>query len=784
VTGLEFAAIAACGLPLLAAIANGANALAGGRIYSATSVSRVAVAGVFGSFGASVWVAVAMVRQAGPYEIVVYQWFASGDLTVNFAFLIDELTITMMLVVTSISWLVTRFSVNYMHNEDGFGRYFTVVPLFVFAMLVLVMADNYLLMFLGWEGVGVCSYLLVGFYRARKGAAQAGTKAFIMNRVGDANLLVAMFLLFVHTGSLRFTEVFAEADSLSSAVVTGVCFLLLFGAVGKSAQLPLGTWLARAMEGPTPSSALIHAATMVTAGVYLIVRSSPLFDVAPTALLAVGAIGTLTALYGQLVGYVQTDIKGMFAASTTAQLGFMFVLCGLGLYTVAIFHLVAHAFYKSYLFLTAPSILHHLHGGADPASVRRSTDTAPLLSQLVLATAVALLALPFVARGPSGGPQALEGNLWVLGALALVAVFSVVFATARMVRVAFASHEVHEAAVDGHPAVEHPADSDGRTPAGRLLGPLAIIAGLVVVGLAAGVLPGGIEGTWFHGLLDEVAGVGDALPAGNPLMAGLFIAALGLLAVSGVYGPRFLDRFRDEQPAGTASPIVHRLYWRALDRGLLDESYARAFVRPTTALGRTLRRFDRRVIDRAAGASAPAGRQIGHGADWEARFAAVRRAHNAGITALAEPPARLDWLPSAAPGRAERWSKGETGVIERAETAMARFTEDGEPVAFQGSPEHATGLFTSVIARAIETVERVVFQASLERAATLLTSGIAKFTEAVEHVIFQSGVERGLHRGGTTVQRSLLAIESRLGQPIVMVWVLMVVLVLLVAGTR
>ncbi len=803
-SGLELAAVAACGLPLLAAIANGVNALAGERLYRPAWVSRVAVAGVFGSFAACVWVAVAMTRQTGPHEIVVYQWFVSGDLAVDFAFFVDELTIVMMLVVTAISWLVTRFSVNYLHNEPGFSRYFTVVPLFVFAMLVLVMADNYLLLFLGWEGVGVCSYLLVGFYRVRKGAAQAGTRAFIMNRVGDAELLLAMFLLVVHTGSLRFDDVFAATDSLSSGVVTGVCLLLLFGAVGKSAQLPLGTWLAQAMEGPTPSSALIHAATMVTAGVYLIVRSSPLFDAAPTALLAVGLVGTVTAIYGQLVGYVQTDIKGMLAASTTAQLGLMFVLCGLGLYTVAIFHLVAHAFYKSYLFLTAPSILHHLHGGADPAAIRKPADTVPVLSQLVLATAVGLLALPLVVRVLSDGDRALEGNVWTLAALAVVAGYSVVFATVRMVRVGFASHGAHD---DG----AHD-DGDGangaRSPVGRLIMPLLVIAVLVALGWAAGVLPGGREGTWFYRLLDEVSGVGSALPAGNPLLAGLFVGALALLALSGVYGPRFLDRFRDELPAGDLPPVARRLYWRSLDRGLLDENYARLFVRPTAALGRTLRRFDRRVIDRATGATAHAVRPSAAGADWEARFAIVRRAHNAGFVTLAEPLARLDWLPPTAvptgrtvgqphgvgehvrdatmtvSERADGREMGEVGVVERAETAVARFVEGFERGVFQGSPERGAGFFTSSIARMVEAVERVVFQANLERAASLLSSGIARFTEAVEHVVFQSGVERGVHHIGTTTQRSLLKIENRLGQPFVMGALLVVVLVVLVAGTR
>jgi len=397
----------------------------------------------------------------------------------------------------------------------------------------------------------------------------------------------------------------------------------------------------------------------------------------------------------------------------------------------------------------------------------------------------------------------LASNVWAVTALGLVSVFSVVFVTARMVAVGFAGHGAHE-----DDAGSHEPGRGGRAALRRLIAPLAVIVLLVAAGRVAGILPGGIEGTWFHGLLDEVAGVGAALPAGNPVMAGLFIGALALLAVSGIYGARFLDRFRDELPAGAAQPMARRLYWRALDRGLLDENYGRALVGPTVALGRTLRRFDRRVIDRATGASAPAGRPSGAGADWESRFATVRRAHDAGFVTLAEPPARLDWLPpvatptgraaahphgvgehvrdvtTAISARAEHREMGDAGVVERAATTVARFTEGFERVVFQGSPERGAGFVTNAIARTVEAVERVVFQANLERVVSGLSSGIARFTEAVERAVFQSGIERGLHHAGTVTQRSLLTIESRLGQPLVMGGLLVVVLAVLVAGTR
>jgi len=771
VTVLGAGAVAAVGLPLFAALANGANALTGGRFYRPSMMARVAVAGTFGALVASVVVAVAMVAEPGARQVVLYRWLTSGALSADFAFLLDPLSVVMMLVVTAISWLVTRFSVNYMHNEEGFARYFTVVPLFVFAMLILVMADNYLLMFLGWEGVGMCSYLLISFYRERPASARAGTRAFIMNRVGDADLLVAMFLFAVHAGSFRYGDVFSEVSSLPSGVVESLGFLLLFGAVGKSAQLPLGTWLARAMEGPTPSSALIHAATMVTAGVYLIVRSAPLYDEAPTALLAVGIIGAATVLYAQLVGYVQTDVKGMLAASTVAQLGMMFVFCGLGLYTVAIFHLVVHAFYKSYLFLTAPSILHHLHGGADPTAVRRPGDTAPALSTLVLATAAVLMALPLLARMIPDAPEELERNLWIVGAMGVVAVFAAVFSTYRMVKVTFTGHTHGD---------------ERQSASGRLLGPVAVVVALIAVGVAVGVLPGGLEGSWFHRLLGEAGGAASGVPAGNPVLAAVFAGTLALLLVSGVYGPRYLDRFRDEQPAGGAPPLARRLYWGGLNRGYLDEVYERTFVRSTIALGRSLARFDRRVIDRTPSATTADQRSVGRAGDsWQAQFDAVRRAHAAGAVTLAEPPARLDWLPATPPsGVRTRVGAGRGGQQIRMLDRVSDATTAVERVMFEHQAKSGSSGLMDGIARLTGAVERVVFQGSLERGYSGLTHLIATFTEAIERLVFQSGVERTVARTTARSQRSLLAFENRLGRPWVSAVLVCLVLIALAVGSR
>jgi len=782
VSGVELAAVAVCALPLFAAIANGLSALTGDRLYGQITVGRIAVATVFASFAASLYIAVAMVTQPGTREVTIYRFMDSGGLSVEFGFLLDPLSVVMMLVVTGISALVTHFSVKYMHNEDGFTRYFTVVSLFVFAMLILVMADNYLIMFLGWEGVGVCSYLLISFYRGRVASAQAATKAFVMNRVGDAGLLIAMFVLVAQTGTLQYAEIFAQASSLSPGAVEAVGLLLLLGATGKSAQLPLGTWLARAMEGPTPSSALMHAATMVTAGVYLVVRSAPIYDQALIALIAVGIVGAVTALYGQLVGYVQTDIKGLLASSTTAQLGLMFLFCGLGLYAVAIFHLVAHAFYKSYLFLTAPSILHHLHGGADPVAVSRPADSARISGAAALAVAAGLLVMPLIGRvfEPAGR---IAGEVWVVLGLAVIALFAAGFAARRMTAIAFAGHTGH-GGEEGHDtdAVTHRADRASRISTTRLVVPLGVLAGLVALGWAVGILPGGLDGSWFQRLLGQDA-VQEAQPLGNPILATLFIVSIALLLLSGWYGPRYLDRFRDELPDAAVNPAARRLYWWALNRGYLDESYERAIVAPTTSLGRALERFDSVVLDRQTTPSASATRPgLSEAATWEARFLMLGTEGTPGATALAEPPQRLDWLVSASPVAApDSGQQRAHGAVLRMGAAARRASAWSQAGTSDGGG--VFGALGNASARLAEGAERGIFQ-RVDTSTLKLAGAIAGFTDAVERVIFQSGVERGVARTVDGAQRRLLALEQRLGQPPVIGTILALAVLALIVGTR
>jgi NADH-quinone oxidoreductase subunit L len=322
-------------LPLLATVINGLNLLAGDKFHYKT-VQNITVNAILLSFIGSVWVFMQVLDDPTPKQVHLYSWLASGDVKINIGFMIDTLSAIMMLVVTGFSVLVARFSINYMHGDYSFTRYFTALALFVYAMLILVMGNNFVMLFIGWETVGVCSYLLIGHYYQRISASRAGTKAFLMNRVGDAGFLMGLFIMATHFGSFDYAEVLSKAPGMDSGVATAIGLCLLLGAIGKSAQLPLGTWLSKAMEGPTPSSALIHAATMVTAGIYMIVRSHAIYDMAPNALLVIAIVGALTAIYGGLVGLVVTDIKGILAFSTTTQLGLMFLACGLGAYAVAI----------------------------------------------------------------------------------------------------------------------------------------------------------------------------------------------------------------------------------------------------------------------------------------------------------------------------------------------------------------------------------------------------------------------------------------------------------------
>ena len=319
---------------------------------------------IFGSFIATVLLWIGITTSATK-EFVLYRWIASGGLNVEIAFLTDELTVVMLLVVTGISTLVSMYATGYMSHDANRSRFFTWIPLFVFSMIMLVISDNLLQLFVFWEMVGLCSYLLIGYWYQRDSANAAATKAFLVNRVGDFGFVIGIILAFHEFGTLRYREIFQHLGSADERMLTAIALLLFVGAMGKSAQFPLHIWLPDAMEGPTPVSALIHAATMVTAGVYLVVRLNPLYTLAPQALLVMAAIGTFTAFMAATIALVQTDIKRVLAYSTVSQLGLMFLAIGSGAYTVAIFHLATHAFFKALLFLGSGSVIHAMQDEQD-----------------------------------------------------------------------------------------------------------------------------------------------------------------------------------------------------------------------------------------------------------------------------------------------------------------------------------------------------------------------------------------------------------------------------------
>ena len=384
--------------PLIGAIINGFFGLKIGK----DRVSWVACAGPVLSFVVTLILLVSIFfhPEGTPYpEQTLFTWMAAGDFVVDFGFQIDPLSLVMMMVVTGVGSIIHIYSIGYMYAEYSYYRYFAYLNLFLFSMLLLVMGSNFLVMFIGWEGVGLCSYFLIGYYFEKKSACDAGVKAFIVNRVGDFAFLLAIFGIFKMFGTLDFSAVMAAAPTTliyDSEAATLITLALFIGATGKSAQIPLYTWLPDAMEGPTPVSALIHAATMVTAGVYMVVRCSALFNMAPLTMMIIALVGGGTALFAATIGTCQYDIKRVLAYSTISQIGYMFLACGVGAYTAAIFHLVTHAFFKACLFLGAGSIIHGMNNEQDIRKMGGLKDHFPITYVTFVISTIAIAGIfPF-----------------------------------------------------------------------------------------------------------------------------------------------------------------------------------------------------------------------------------------------------------------------------------------------------------------------------------------------------------------------------------------------------
>lgn len=359
--------------------------LATGSVLASFAVTAMIFAGRLG-------------HEAAPVTVTLFDWISTGSFSAKMSFLVDNLSMMFLMVITGVGTLIHLYSIGYMHEDDGFRRFMAYLNLFIFFMLLLVLGDNYLIMFIGWEGVGLCSYLLIGFWFKNIDYSSAAKKAFIMNRIGDLGLLLGVLMLFATFGSITYNDIFGQIDRFGEGnnwVITCICIFLFIGAMGKSAQIPLYTWLPDAMAGPTPVSALIHAATMVTAGIYMVARSSVLYSMSPIAMDLVAWTGVVTALFAATIGFAQTDIKKVLAYSTVSQLGFMFAALGVGAFSAGVFHVVTHAFFKALLFLGAGSVIHAMHHEQDIRVMGGLKSKLPITHATFLLGYLAIIGFPF-----------------------------------------------------------------------------------------------------------------------------------------------------------------------------------------------------------------------------------------------------------------------------------------------------------------------------------------------------------------------------------------------------
>ena len=543
--------------------------------------------------GASAIVAIGVFLEVlgGKQQTVVqlYRWIGVGDFQVNVAALIDPLSSTMLLVVTVVSFPIFVYSNGYMAEDRGLWRFFTWMSLFVFAMLILVMADNYLLMFVGWEGVGLCSYLLIGFWFERPEPYYAAKKAFVMNRIGDWGYTIGIITIFLVFGSMNFLDVFkrVEESAPAQSALTLICLALFFGATGKSAQLPLYSWLPDAMEGPTPVSALIHAATMVTSGVYLVARSTPLFAAAGSSLEVVGVVGAITAIFAATIALVQFDIKRVMAYSTVSQLGYMFLALGVGAPVAAIFHLATHAFFKALLFLGSGSVIHGLGGEQDMRRMGALRRKMPVTFWTMLIAGGALAALPplagFWSKDEIVGAAFTNGHV-LLYAIGIVTAVLTAFYVTRALWMTFY----------GEPRDRHLYDHAHESPRVMILPLAALALGSVVLGIAIGFPP---EQGFIHRFLGPAVEVPRAVEH-VPELATILVLALVSVA-AGVIGIAVaISVYVRHRPDATAIARAAGPYYRILvNKYYVDELYDHRIVEAARAFAGASWAFDIHIID-------------------------------------------------------------------------------------------------------------------------------------------------------------------------------------------
>jgi NADH-quinone oxidoreductase subunit L len=556
-------------------------------------------------------------HEARHVTVDLFSWIPVGGLSVKVALLVDPLSVTMALFVTGVGALIHLYSVGYMHGDGRYSTFFVYLNLFAFSMLMLVLADNFLLSFLGWEGVGACSYLLISFWFTRETAASAGKKAFVTNRVGDFGFMIAMFLIFASFGTLTYSGVLPHAGELTRTTATAIALLLFLGACGKSAQLPLYVWLPDAMEGPTPVSALIHAATMVTAGVYLMVRVAPILHQAPTATTVIAIVGGATALFAATVACAQNDIKRVLAYSTISQLGYMFLAVGSGAYVAAIFHMVTHAFFKALMFLGAGSVIHGLHDEHDMKRMGNLRKYMPITWATFMIGWLAISGI-FPFAGFWSKDEILLGawnKNWALWAVGALTAFLTAYYMTRQIRLVFYGDErwrntEHPAAADGDPELSHPEPVGADAHAGgehaepheapsTMWIPLVVLAVLSVVGGAIN-LPFSHRTELLLRWVEPVLGDNIVEFTGNKLV--LAIIALAIAALGIVLGWNAWSR--PDRPE--LEPELLRRAW------FIDPLYQAVIARPGEAVANfSAWVIDRKIVDGAVNGIAVAVREGG-----------------------------------------------------------------------------------------------------------------------------------------------------------------------------
>lgn len=523
------------------------------------------------------------------HEIFLFDWISAGALKIPLSFLVDPLSAIMLLIITGIGFLIHVYSIGYMHDDAGFGKFFAYLNLFIFFMLLLVLGSNYIVMFIGWEGVGLCSYLLIGFWFTNSSYASAAKKAFVMNRIGDLGFLIAVFLIFSTFGSVEFAKVFPLAANMmpGNTTIALIALCLFIGACGKSAQLPLFTWLPDAMAGPTPVSALIHAATMVTAGIYMIARSHVIFDLAPVVQHLISIVGLATAVLGALVALTQTDIKKVLAYSTVSQLGYMFLGLGVGAYTGSFFHVITHAFFKALLFLCAGSVIHAMHHEQDMRHMGGLRKKLPLTFITMLIGTIAISGLP-----PFSGffskdeilAHVYEHNkvMWAIG------VFTAFLTAFYMFRMLFLTF------FGTYRGTHHAEEKIHESPSSMTF-PLIVLAILSAIGGIIGI-PEALGGNhWLaHWLTPVIQQHGEAPDHATEYML-MAVSVIGVLIAIGFAYAKYIKQnhvpVADEgKRSAMAKLSYHKFY--------IDELYDAVIRKPLDAISVFFYKvFDKKIVD-------------------------------------------------------------------------------------------------------------------------------------------------------------------------------------------